>query len=633
MVSPMSVGELDLFLFGEGRHRRLWEWMGARPSADGTSFAVWAPNAREVEVVGDWSGWVAGTSLEATGDSGVWTGKVPEAKVGQAYKFRIRTPDGASVLRADPYARWAEVPPATASRIAAPSGHVWTPGDWEADRRARNDGRLSIYEVHLGSWRRHPDGQSHSYRQVAAPLAEHAAGLGFTHVELMPVAAHPFGGSWGYQVTGYYAPDARQGNPDDLRALVDTLHDAGLGVIVDWVPGHFPRDDGALARFDGTALYEHADPRRGEHPDWGTYEFNFGRHEVANFLTANALYWLEEFRVDGLRVDAVASMLYLDYSREAGEWVPNEHGGREDLEAIGFLRGLNDVVAEVHPGALVIAEESTAWPGVTAPTETGGLGFSRKWNLGWMHDTLAYFAHDPVHRRYHHGNLTFPMVYAFDERWVLPLSHDEVVHGKGALLDKMPGDPWQRLANLRALLAWQWSMPGDQLLFMGAELAQPREWSHDRELDWWLASDPDHGPTAALVVDLNRLAVEHPALWRGDGDGRHTWWQDADRADESTFAIGRHDPVDGGTVLVAANLTPVPRPGYRLGLPPGDGWRIVLDTDDLRYGGSGAGPGVDPDARRHPVAGPGPVRGAHLAAARGPVDRINVACVTSRARR
>jgi 1,4-alpha-glucan branching enzyme len=603
MVSAMTVGALDLHLFGEGRHRRLWEWMGAHPDDGGTSFAVWAPNASEVEAVGDWSGWVAGTPLEPQGDSGVWTGTEPNAKVGQAYKFRVRTRDGASLLRADPYARWAEVPPATASRIAPPSRHVWKPGDWEAARRARNDGRLSIYEVHLGSWRRHPDGQSHSYRQLAVPLAEHAAGLGFTHVELMPVASHPFGGSWGYQVTGYYAPDARQGNPDDLRFLIDTLHDAGLGVIVDWVPGHFPRDDGALARFDGTPLYEHADPRRGEHPDWGTYEFNFGRHEVADFLLANALYWLEEFRVDGLRVDAVASMLYLDYSREPGEWVPNVHGGREDLEAIAFLREVNDVVAEVHPGALVIAEELTAWPGVTTPTSEGGLGFSRKWNLGWMHDTLSYFAHDPVHRRYHHNEITFPMIYAFDERWVLPLSHDEVVHGKGALLDKMPGDRWQRLANLRALLAWQWSMPGDELLFMGAELAQPREWSHDRELDWWLASDPDHGPIASLVVELNRLSTEHPALWRADGDGRHTWWQDADRAEDSTLAIGRHDPVDGGTVLVAANLTPVPRPGYRLGLPPGDEWQIVLDTDDLRFGGSGAGPSSMPAADDIPWQG------------------------------
>jgi 1,4-alpha-glucan branching enzyme len=590
VVTVATPGELDLHLFAEGRHRRLWEWMGAHAGDRGTEFAVWAPNATSVEVVGDWSGWTSGDRLEPNGDSGVWTGTASGARTGQAYKFRLGTRDGASVLRADPYARWTEVPPATASRISGPSTFAWSSGDWRAERSARNAGRLSVYEVHLGSWRRHPDGQAHSYRQLAVPLAEHVAGLGFTHLELMPVAAHPFGGSWGYQVTGYFAPDARQGNPDDLRHLVDVAHRHGLGVIVDWVPGHFPRDEGALARFDGTALYEHADPKRGEHPDWGTYEFNFGRHEVAGFLLSNALYWLEEFRVDALRVDAVASMLYLDYSRQPGEWVPNEHGGREDLEAIAFLRQLNDVVAEEHQGAMVIAEESTAWGGVTAPTSEGGLGFSRKWNLGWMHDTLAYFAHDPVHRRFHHGELTWPMHYAFDERWILPMSHDEVVHGKRALLDKMPGDEWQRRANLRALLAWQWSMPGDELVFMGTELAQPREWSHDRELDWWLASDPDHAGIATLIVDLNRLSVEHPALWRADGDARHTWWQDSERVDESTFAFGRHDPVDGGTVLVVANLTPVPRPGYRLGLPPGDGWRIVLDTDRLHYGGTDAGP-------------------------------------------
>ncbi len=406
------------------------------------------------------------------------------------------------------------------------------------------------------------------------------------------MATHPFGGSWGYQVSGYFAPDARLGTPDDLRHLVDVCHERGLGVILDWVPAHFPKDEFALARFDGTALYEHADPRRGEHPDWGTLVFNHGRHEVRNFLIANALYWLEEFRVDGLRVDAVASMLYLDYSREAGEWVPNEHGGREDLGALEFLRQLNGAVAGEHPGAMVVAEESTSWPGVTAPVEWDGLGFTRKWNLGWMHDTLTYFAHDPVHRSHHHHELTFPMVYASHERWVLPLSHDEVVHGKGSLVNKMPGDEWQRLANLRCLLAWQWCHPGRQLLFMGSELAQQREWSHDRELDWWLLERPPHDGVRRLVGDLNRVQEAFPALWTGDDrlDGTF-WWLDADDREESVFCFWRRVP-DGGpldVVVVVANLTPVPRPGYRLGVPEVGGWRVVLDTDATAYGGSGHG--------------------------------------------
>jgi len=463
---------------------------------------------------------------------------------------------------------------------------------------------MSVYEMHLGSWRRHPDGRSHSARELAEPLADWVVGMGFTHVELLPVMSHPFGGSWGYQVSGYYAPDSRLGDPDDLRYLIDVCHQRGLGVLLDWVPAHFPRDEFALARFDGTALYEHADPRRGEHPDWGTLVFNHGRNEVRNFLVANALYWLEEFRVDGLRVDAVASMLYLDYSREPGEWVPNAVGGRDDLEAVAFVRELNQVVAEEHDGAVVIAEESTAWAGVTQPTESGGLGFGRKWNLGWMHDTLGYFSHDSVHRSHHHGELTFPMVYSADERWMLPLSHDEVVHGKGSLLTKMPGDEWQRLANLRCLLTWQWCHPGRQLVFMGAEMAQEREWSHDRELDWSLLGDPGHDGIRALIAELNAVQAREPALWRGDDDPAGTcWWLDADDSEHSVVALCRRDPHhsfdeqgvattanqpdSGGIVAIVANLTPVPRHGYRLGAPVGGAWRVLFDSDSAAFGGSG----------------------------------------------
>jgi len=579
-------GELDRYLFGEGRHRRLWDVLGPQRLADGShGFGVWAPNASSVGVVGDWNYWSDGVDeLDPVGDSGLWWGTVTHAREGQAYKLALTTSHGRRELRADPMARAAEVPPANASVIPW-SHHRWRDGDWRAERADRNSGRLSVYEAHLGSWRFGPDGRPMGYRDIAGPLAEHAAGLGFTHVELMPVATHPYGGSWGYQVTGYYAPDARGGSPDDLRYLVDTMHAAGLGVIADWVPAHFPRDSWALARFDGTCLYEHADARRGEHPDWGTYVFDHGRGEVRSFLIANACYWLEEFRVDGLRVDAVASMLYLDYSRDPGQWEPNVHGGREDLEALGFVRELNDAVADEHHGALMIAEESTAWPGVTAPTAEGGLGFDRKWNLGWMHDTLDYLERDPIHRRHHHHDLTFPMHYGFDESWVLPLSHDEVVHGKRSLLGKMPGDPWQARANLRCLFAWQWAMPGAPLVFMGAELGQLREWADDRELDWGLADDPDHAGLARLIGDLNSLASRYPALWAADRDRGSAWWLDADDEANSVAALVRRGP--GPDVVVAANLTPVPRHGYRLGLP-GDGpWAEVLSTDDLRYGGTG----------------------------------------------
>ncbi len=585
-------GEVDRHLFGEGRHRRLWELLGGHVAATGgATFAVWAPNATRVGVVGDWSHWSGVTALEPQGTTGIWWGVVHAAQPGQRYKFEVTGADGSVSLRADPVARCAEIPPGTASELFV-SNHRWSddPG-WVDQRAARNAGRMSVYEAHLGSWRHHRDGRAHSARELAEPLADWVAGLGFTHIELMPVATHPFGGSWGYQVSGYYAPDARLGTPDDLRHLIDVCHDRGLGVLVDWVPAHFPRDDFALARFDGTALYEHADPRRGAHPDWGTLVFNHGRREVRNFLVANALYWLEEFRVDGLRVDAVASMLYLDYSRGPGEWVPNEHGGREDLDAIEFVRDLNDAVHDEHPGAVMVAEESTSWPGVTAPVEWGGLGFDRKWNLGWMHDTLGYFARDPLHRSHHHGELTFPMVYARDERWVLPLSHDEVVHGKGSLIAKQPGDRWQRFANLRCLLAWQWCHPGRQLLFMGGEIAQEREWSHERELDWWLLERPEHSGVRELVQDLNRLQSRAPALWTGDDSVDECFgWLDADDRQHSVVTFWRDEPTGrrhgGSMVNVVVNLTPVPRHGYRLGVPDDTVWQVALNTDAGRYGGS-----------------------------------------------
>lgn len=590
MHGSAEPGDIDLYLIGEGTHRRLWEVLGAHLLPEGgCEFAVWAPNATGVRVAGDWNYWSGDDSrLSSVGSSGVWVGRVAQAREGQRYKFVLDLRDGRTVERSDPMARQAECPPATASVICGPSTHAWSQADgWREARARRNDGRLSIYEVHAHSWRWDEEGRPLGYRRLGAELGDHAAAHGFTHVELMPVATHPFGGSWGYQVTGYYAPDARGGSPDDLRAMVDELHQRGIGVILDWVPAHFPRDAGALARFDGTALYEHADSRRGEHPDWGTLVFNHGRHEVRNFLVANALYWLEEFRVDGLRVDAVASMLYLDYSREPGEWVPNRFGGREDLDAVEFIQQLNTIVGAEHPGALMVAEESTAWGGVTGFVHQGGLGFTHKWNLGWMHDTLGYVQHDPIHRPYHHGEMTFPMVYAFDEHWILPLSHDEVVHGKGSLLAKQPGDRWQRFANLRALLAWQWSMPGGQLLFMGSELAVPGEFADDRPLDWGLMGDPAHAGISDLVTDLNGVQSELPALWRGDHERGSAYWLDADDAAQSVFPLGRFDPETGQTAMVVANFTPVPRHGYRLGVPHAGRWSEVLNTDDPRYGGSG----------------------------------------------
>ncbi len=594
-----TLGDLDLHLIGEGRHEKLWEVLGAHhrvhDGTAGTAFAVWAPSARAVRAVGDFNMWDGRVHpMRSLGSSGVWELFVPDVAPGCKYKFEIVGADGRLRLKADPMARGTEIPPGTSSVVVADGSYEWRDGPWLERRKATDavNQRLSAYEVHLGSWRRvSEDGdRSLTYLELAEQLPDYVADLGFTHVELMPVAEHPFGGSWGYQVTSYYAPTARYGSLDDFRALVDALHARGIGVIVDWVPAHFPKDDWALARFDGTALYEHADPRKGEHPDWGTLVFNFGRHEVRNFLLASALYWVEEFHVDGLRVDAVASMLYLDYSRKAGEWVPNEFGGRENLEAIHFLQEVNTVLFGRCPGVDTIAEESTAFPAVSRPVHLGGLGFGHKWNMGWMHDTLEYFSHDSVHRRYHHHDLTFGMMYAFTENFVLPLSHDEVVHGKGSLLGKMAGDRWQKFANLRSLYAWMWAHPGKQLLFMGGEVAQQREWSEERSIDWHLLDDDLHRGVQALLRELNRVEAAESALWAADFTPDGFRWIDANDLDQSVYSFLRFDPKGSGrAVACVANLTPVPRHGYRLGLPTAGRWAVVLNTDAREFGGSGVG--------------------------------------------
>ena len=588
------IGDLDLHLFGEGTHRRLWELLGPQPlhvDADGhvagVRFAVWAPNATSVAVVGDWNDWApqALDRIETDVPTGIWSGIAPAARSGHRYKFEIVSADGRTLRKADPMARQAERPPSDASVVPVSIDHDWGDDDWMRDRHQVIAGTapMRIYEVHLGSWRRGVD----SWDRLAVELAEHVATLGFTHVELMPIAEHPFGGSWGYQVSGYYAPTARFGDPDGVRRFVDALHRRGIGVIVDWVPAHFPRDEWSLGRFDGVALYEHPDPRRGEHPDWGTYVFDYGRNEVRNFLIANALYWLDEFHVDGLRVDAVASMLYLDYSREADQWTPNEYGGREHLEALAFVKELTTVVAEEFPEALVIAEESTAWPGVTRSVDRGGLGFSHKWNLGWMHDTLDYLGFDPVHRRHHHHEMTFALLYAYDERFVLPLSHDEVVHGKGSLLSKMGGDEWQRFGALRALFAWQWALPGSPLVFMGSELAPWDEWADESGLPWDLLEHPAHRGVHDLIGHLNHVADAWPALWRRDTEPGGFQWLDADDASHSMYAFVRWDLDGAAAVVCIANFTPVPRPDYQVGLPWGGEWDAVLDTDAVPWGGSG----------------------------------------------
>ncbi len=600
-----TLGELDLHLIAEGRHERLWEVLGARVRDDGTAFAVWAPSARGVSVVGDFNRWDGRVHpMRSLGSSGVWELEIPALGPGERYKYEIRPRSGPPILKADPLAAAAEHPPATASILHRPA-HRWEDDAWVAERGAPWERPLSIYEAHLGSWRLNPleGNRPLSYAELGEELGAYASGLGFTHVELMPVMEHPFSGSWGYQTSGYYAPTSRFGSPDDFRAFVDRLHAAGLGVILDWVPAHFPRDAFALARFDGTALYEHEDPRRGAHPDWGTLVFNYGRNEVRNFLVANALYWLEEFHADGLRVDAVASMLYRDYSRAPGEWIPNEYGGNEDLEAIAFLRELNTVSHGQVPGVIMAAEESTAWPGVSRPAADGGLGFGFKWNMGWMHDTLDYFHHDPVHRSHHHDRLTFGLLYAFTENFILPLSHDEVVHGKGSLLSKMPGDRWQQLSSLRALYAHMWAHPGKKLLFMGGELAQEQEWSADRSLDWHLLENGAHAGVQRLVGDLNRLYRAEPALWERDFDPSGFAWLEAGDSAANTLAFARFSGDGRRAVVCAGNFSPVVREKYRLGLPQAGTWRVLLNSDAAAYGGTDVGPGGTVAAEERPWSG------------------------------
>ncbi|MGI8941088.1 MAG: 1,4-alpha-glucan branching protein GlgB [Actinomycetota bacterium] len=592
---PPALGDIDLYLLGEGKHRRLFEKLGAHRmthnGADGISFAVWAPAAREVRVVGDFNSWDGRANpMQKLGESGVWETFVPDVPDGANYKFEIVDIAGHLVLKTDPYAFATEVPPDTASKVYTPS-YKFADDDWMTRRSSADPyaGPMSAYEVHPGSWRHGPDGAPLNYREMGSQLADYCIEMGFTHVEFLPVAEHPFGGSWGYQVSHYFAPSARFGTPDDFKHMIDTLHRAGIGVIVDWVPAHFPRDDFALARFDGTALYEHLDPRQGAHPDWGTLIFNYGRTEVRNFLISNALYWIEEFHIDGLRVDAVASMLYLDYSREEGEWVPNQYGGRENLEAIEFLKELNTVVHGEHPGVLMIAEESTAWPGVSRPLYVGGLGFGFKWNMGWMHDTLDYFTHDSIHRRYHHNQLTFSLMYAYSENFVLPLSHDEVVHGKGSLLNKMSGDPWRKFANLRSLFAYMWAHPGKKLLFMGGELAQYSEWNHDAQLDWAALQDHRHAGVQHLVADLNRIYRDTAALWEVDHEPEGFQWIDANDADNNVISFFRANKTHDEFLVCIANLSPIPRYNFRVGLPAKGAYVEALNTDSEAYGGSNVG--------------------------------------------
>ncbi len=591
------LGELDLHLFAEGRHWQVYEKLGAHLATHegvrGCHFAVWAPNAQRVSVVGDWNGWDGRTHpMRKHPGVGVWEIFIPGVEEGAHYKFEVRNCRGEIVLKSDPYALYGQHGLQTASIVHNLHRYQWADTAWmeERPRHPWHKSPVSIYEVHLGSWMRVPEegGRPLSYRELAERLLDYVCEMGYTHIELMPVAEHPFDGSWGYQVTGYFAPTSRFGNPDEFRYFVDRCHQRGVGVILDWVPGHFPKDTHGLAEFDGTDLYEHADPRQGEHADWGTLIFNYGRNEVRNFLIANALFWLAEYHIDGLRVDAVASMLYLDYSRQPGEWVPNAHGGRENLEAIAFLKEFNEICYSRHPGVMTIAEESTAWPGVSRPTYLGGLGFGFKWNMGWMHDFLVYMSREAVHRRYHQGEITFSLIYAFHEHFILVLSHDEVVHGKRSLLSKMPGDRWQQFANLRLFYAWMYAHPGKKLLFQGGEFGQWAEWSHERSLDWHLLDQPDHAGLRRLVQHLNWVYKSEPALWSFDDSPEGFEWIDFHDADNSIVAFLRRG-MDGSALVFIVNATPIVRESYRIGVPAEGWYEEILNTDAALYGGSNVG--------------------------------------------
>jgi 1,4-alpha-glucan branching enzyme len=593
------ISNLDEYLFAEGTHLRTYEKLGAHfaevDGVRGIQFSVWAPNARRVSVVGDFNNWdETQAPMESVASTGVWTAFVPGVTQGQSYKFSIHSHvNNYHMLKIDPYAFYAEAPPRSASVVWSLEGYEWSDEKWMSERQERqaHDKPLSTYEVHLGSWRRNPNENNRSltYREMADELVEYVTYMEFTHVEFLPVTEHPFDGSWGYQSLSYFAPTSRFGTPQDFMYLVDRLHQAGIGVIVDWVPAHFPVDEHGLGFYDGTHLFEHADERQGFHPDWKTYIFNFGRTEVANFLLASALFWFEKYHIDGVRVDAVASMLYLDYSRKDGEWIPNEYGGNENLAAINFIKRFNEVVHEKHPGVITIAEESTAWPMVSRPTYLGGLGFGFKWNMGWMHDMLEYFAKDPVHRHYHHNNLTFGLLYAFQENFVLPLSHDEVVHGKGSLLSKMPGDPWQKFANLRLLYSYMWAHPGKKLLFMGGELGQWTEWNSADSLPWHLVEEPSHQGVQRIVKDLNSVLAAEPALHSVDFESSGFRWIDCNDSSQSVLSFIRHAEDSRDAVVCVFNFTPVPRYEYRVGVPHDGYWLELLNSDASIYHGSGLG--------------------------------------------
>ncbi len=613
---PSTIGETDLYLFGEGNHLRLYEKLGAHVTelegVSGVSFAVWAPNARRVSVIGDFNNWDGRKhAMRKHHGGGVWEIFVPGAEEGAVYKYELKGPRGELLpLKADPFGFRAEKLPGTASVVHDPSRYNWGDAAWMEDQTVKNalDSPMAIYEMHLGSWRRNDDGSYYTYRQLAGELVSYVAEMGYTHVEFLPPTEYPFDGSWGYQPLGLFAPTSRFGTPDDFKHLVDALHRAGIGVIIDWVPAHFPEDAHGLGLFDGTHLYEHADPRRGRHADWGTLVFNFGRNEVKNYLISNALFWLSEYHIDGLRVDAVASMLYLDYSREEGEWVPNEFGGNEDLDAVAFLKRLNEVVYSEHPGAATLAEESTAWPMVSRPTSMGGLGFGFKWNMGWMHDTLQYMQEDPIHRRYHHDEITFSLIYAFNENFVLPLSHDEVVHGKRSLIGKMPGDDWRKFASLRAYYGFMYAHPGKQLLFMGGEFGQWREWNHDTALDWDLLDNPMNAGVKAMLRDLNALYKSTPALYEVDFEPAGFEWIEGGDRDQSVVSFLRRGKSPEDVAVVVCNFTPVVRHGFRVGVPSGGSYEEALNTDAEDYGGSGVDNGgimtaepVPANGREHSV--------------------------------